>query len=60
LTNDEISADDIYQQMKNYADPDPDSMQKLVDDLNKVYKDCNAADVKLERAKEDAAKAGGK
>ncbi len=58
LTGDGITADDIYQQMKNYADPQPDSMKKLIDDLDAAKNACNAADARLERAKEDAAKAG--
>jgi hypothetical protein len=58
LTGDGITADDIYQQMKNYADPQPDSMKKLIDDLDAAKNACHAADARLERAKEDAAKAG--
>jgi hypothetical protein len=58
FVGDGITADDIYQQMKNYADPQPDSMTKLVDDLADAKKACDAAEARLERAKEDAAKHG--
>ncbi|MBP6012042.1 MAG: hypothetical protein KBA31_07430 [Alphaproteobacteria bacterium] len=54
---DGITADEVYQQMKNYADPDPDSMKKLIDDLDAAKSACHAADARLERAKDDAAKA---
>lgn len=57
IKGDDITPAEVYEQLKNYAEPHPDSHEKLDEDRMTAEQNCQNADGELKRAKEALEKA---